>query len=36
LPDSVQVAIGGRTVATDVEHGTLRVWRGLRYVPVRD
>jgi hypothetical protein len=36
VPDSVHVAIGGRTVATDVEHGTLRVWRGLRYAPVRD
>ncbi|MBK5097691.1 MAG: PD40 domain-containing protein, partial [Gemmatimonadetes bacterium] len=36
VPDSVHVAIGGRTVATDVEHGTLRVWRGLRYEPVRD
>ena len=36
LPDSVHVAIGGRTVATDVEHGTLRVWRGLKYAPVRD
>ncbi len=36
LPDSVQVSIGGRTMATDVEHGALRVWRGLRYEPVRD
>jgi hypothetical protein len=33
VPDSVQVAIGGRTVDTDVEHGPVRVWEGLRYVP---
>ena len=35
VPDSVHVAIEGRTVGTDVEHGTLRVWRGIRYAPER-
>jgi hypothetical protein len=33
VPDSVHVAIGGRMVGTEIEHGALRVWRGLRYVP---
>ena len=33
VPDSVQVAIGGRTVDTEIEHGPVRVWKGLRYVP---
>jgi hypothetical protein len=36
VPDSVHVAIGGRTVGTDIEHGTVRVWQGPRYVPARD
>ncbi len=35
LPDSVDVAIEGRTVGTDVEHGKLRVWLGIRYGPAR-
>jgi DNA-binding SARP family transcriptional activator len=33
VPDSLHVAIGGRMVGTRIEHGALRVWRGLRYVP---
>jgi len=32
VPDSVHVAIGGRMVGTTIEHGSVRVWRGLRYV----
>ncbi len=32
-PDSLQVAIGGQSFRTEIEHGTVRVWRGLRYVP---
>jgi hypothetical protein len=31
-PDSVHVAIGGHSQGTEIEHGTVRVWRGLRYV----
>jgi WD40 repeat protein len=31
-PDSVHVAIGGHSQGTVIEHGTVRVWRGLRYV----
>ena len=36
VPDSVHVAIGGRTVDTEIAHGTVRVWQGLRYEPARD
>ena len=32
-PDSVHVAIGGHSQGTAIEHGAVRVWRGLRYVP---
>ena len=36
VPDSVHVGIGGRMVGTTIEHGPLRVWGGLRYVPEED
>ena len=32
-PDSVHVTISGHSQGTEIEHGTVRVWRGLRYVP---
>jgi len=36
LPDSVHVVLGGRSVGTEIEHGPVRVWEGIRYVPVRN
>jgi DNA-binding SARP family transcriptional activator len=36
IPDSAHVLLGGRSAGTRIEHGPVRVWEGLRYVPVRN